>query len=60
LVQHYLWPGNARELRNVVEHAMIVSSGKTLEVRVPRTASREVNASLSLEDAERRHILGVL
>ena len=28
-LQHYPWPGNARELRNVVEHAMIVSSGKT-------------------------------
>ena len=59
-LQHYLWPGNARELRNVVEHAMIVSSGKTLHVRVPRTASSEIPANLSLEDVERRHILGVL
>jgi formate hydrogenlyase transcriptional activator len=59
-LQLYLWPGNARELRNVVEHAMIVSSGKTLEVRVPRTASSEIPANLSLEDAERRYILGVL
>ena len=39
---------------------MIVSSGKTLEVRIPRTASSEIPASLSLEDAERRHILDVL
>ena len=59
-LQHYPWPGNARELRNVVEHAMIVSSGKTLEVHLPRTASSEIPANLSLEDAERRHILGVL
>jgi formate hydrogenlyase transcriptional activator len=59
-LQHYLWPGNARELRNVVEHAMIVSSGKTLDVHVPRTASSDIPASLSLEDVERRHILGVL
>ena len=59
-LQLYLWPGNARELRNVVEHAMIVSSGKTLEVRVPRMASPDIPANLSLEDAERRHILGVL
>ena len=59
-LQHYLWPGNARELRNVVEHAMIVSSGKTLEVHVPRTASSEIPASLSLADANRRHILNVL
>jgi PAS domain S-box-containing protein len=59
-LQHYPWPGNARELRNVVEHAMIVSSGKTLDVRVPRMASSDIPANLSLEDAERRHILGVL
>ena len=59
-LQHYLWPGNARELRNVVEHAMIVSSSKTLDVRVPRLASSDIPANLSLEDAERRHILGVL
>jgi formate hydrogenlyase transcriptional activator len=59
-LQHYHWPGNARELRNIVEHAMIVGSGKTLEVRVPRMASSDIPASLSLEDAERRHILGVL
>jgi len=59
-LQHYPWPGNARELRNVVEHAMIVSSGKTMDVNVPRMASAEVPADLRLMDAERRHILGVL
>ena len=59
-LQHYLWLGNARELRNVVEHAMIVSSGKTLEVRIPRMESSDIPANISLEDAERRHILGVL
>jgi len=59
-LQHYPWPGNARELRNVVEHAMIVCSGKTLDVHPPRMASSEISSNLSLEDAERRHILGVL
>ena len=59
-LQHYPWPGNARELRNVVEHAMIMSSGRTLEVSVPRSASSDMPTGLSLEDAERRHILGVL
>jgi formate hydrogenlyase transcriptional activator len=59
-LQRYPWPGNARELRNVVEHAMIVSSGRTLDVRVPQRASTELPANLSLEDAERSHILGVL
>jgi formate hydrogenlyase transcriptional activator len=59
-LQHYPWPGNARELRNVVEHAMIVSSGKTLEVRLPQSRSFDIPANLSLEDAERSHILGVM
>jgi two-component system response regulator AtoC len=30
LLQAYAWPGNARELRNVVERAMILSPGETL------------------------------
>jgi transcriptional regulator of acetoin/glycerol metabolism len=59
-LQHYPWPGNARELRNVVEHAMIVSNGKTLQIGLPPKASPEIPANLSLEDAERGHILGVL
>jgi transcriptional regulator with GAF, ATPase, and Fis domain len=59
-LQRYPWPGNARELRNVVEHAMIVGSGKTLDVHAPRMVSSDFPASLSLEETERRHILGVL
>ncbi len=59
-LQHYSWPGNARELRNVVERGMIVSSGKTLDVRAPQMESFDIPGGLNLEDAERRHILGVL
>jgi PAS domain S-box-containing protein len=59
-LQHYLWPGNARELRNVVEHAMIVSRDKTLTVQAPRLASSDISANLSLVDVERRHIKDVL
>ena len=61
-LQSYKWPGNGRELRNVIERAMIVSSGKTLEVSLPETA--EVASSgeeeLNLQDVERRHIINVL
>jgi PAS domain S-box-containing protein len=57
---HYPWPGNARELRNIVEHAMIVSSGKTLDVQIPRMLSSDIPLNLGLEDAERRHMLRVL
>ena len=59
-LQRFPWPGNARELRNVVEHAMIVGSGKNLDIGIPQRASSEIFANLSLEAIERRHILGVL
>ncbi len=59
-LKHYYWPGNARELRNIIEHAMIVTEGKTLEIRVPRIKSSENSASITLEDAERKHITDVL
>jgi formate hydrogenlyase transcriptional activator len=59
-LQRHPWPGNARQLKNAVEHAMIVSSGKTLEINIPEQASSDIPVNLSLDDVERRHILGVL
>lgn len=61
-LQQYPWPGNARELRNVIEHAMIVSKGATLEVHTPgvRTADDTAVDAGSLQDVERKHILEVL
>jgi formate hydrogenlyase transcriptional activator len=61
-LQSYGWPGNGRELRNTIERAMIVSSGRTLEVFLP--GADEVVPSgegeLGLQDVERRHIISVL
>jgi formate hydrogenlyase transcriptional activator len=59
-LQRYAWPGNVRELRNVIERAMIVSSGKSLDLHIPAIASAEPVTSQALEDVERTHILGVL
>ena len=59
-LQRYAWPGNARELRNIVEHAMITSSDGTLRLRLPHPASEEISTNGSLEDVERLHILGIL
>ena len=58
---HYSWPGNARELRNFIEHAMIVSSGTSLEMLPPVLATQEMSGDgEKLEDRERGHILRVL
>jgi formate hydrogenlyase transcriptional activator len=61
----YPWPGNIRELQNVIERAVILSSGKELKVPIsdlkPRlTESEGSNGMMTLEEMERRHILHVL
>jgi hypothetical protein len=37
ILQHYEWPGNIRELRNVIERAVISARGCALEFDVPGT-----------------------
>jgi PAS domain S-box-containing protein len=59
-LQHYAWPGNARELRNIVEHAMITGSGGTLHLKPPNPAPCAPPTGDKLEEVERRHILSVL
>jgi transcriptional regulator with GAF, ATPase, and Fis domain len=36
-LQNYHWPGNIRELRNVIERASIISRGGTLDFDLPVT-----------------------
>ncbi len=59
----YSWPGNARELQNVIERAVILSPNGRFElgdlVAAPAGASTRQRAR-SLEEVERRHILEVL
>lgn len=59
-LQQYHWPGNIRELRNVIERFIIVCKGRTLQVRPPREDSNEADNNLTLEEIERRHIFSVL
>ena len=59
-LQSYSWPGNVRDLRNVIEHAMILSKDKTLVPDVPKLGSLEAPATRNLEETERRHIVSVL
>jgi len=59
-MQRYPWPGNIRELRNLIEHAMIISQDKMLKVEMPEAFEPERVYGLSLEEVERKHILGIL
>jgi DNA-binding NtrC family response regulator len=74
-LQAYHWPGNLRELRNVVERSVIVAKGSRIRraelppfVLSPRTAERaesaaqgiEVAVGTTVEEAERDLILKTL
>src|SRR5881296_981688 len=59
----YHWPGNIRELENLIERSVILSHGPDLhvplgELKAPATAAP--NGGATLEVAEREHILRVL
>ncbi len=54
-LRNYHWPGNIRELRNVIERAMILSQGPKLYVKLSNAALRPVAVKAtagSLDEAE--------
>src|SRR3954469_947425 len=63
---HYSWPGNIREMQNIIERAVILSPDGSLEIPPgtlkPTTnhASAPAGSSVTLADAEREHILATL
>jgi transcriptional regulator with GAF, ATPase, and Fis domain len=59
-LQQYSWPGNIRELRNVVERAMIVGTGPRLTFVLPAPSVASTRRSQRLVDVEREHIRQVL
>jgi formate hydrogenlyase transcriptional activator len=66
----YAWPGNIRELQNVIERAVILARGLSLQVPLSDLELRgqrsevgdqkSASSGLTLADAEREHILGAL
>ena len=67
LLESYGWPGNARELRNVIERMAILTAGERLtrdaipvEIRVQREAGPKSTIQEARESAEREHILRAL
>ena len=60
----YQWPGNIRELQNLLERAVILSAGPVLKVPLADLETQPMSAATgeqeTLEEAERRTILDAL
>jgi NtrC-family two-component system response regulator AlgB len=70
-ILNYKWPGNLRELRNVVERAVILAGGSRIEAsdlpdnlhyqsRTNGTQEFKAGAGLSLEELENQHIREII
>jgi len=61
----YNWPGNIRELQNLIERAVILTRGPVLEIPLAELkesskSAADPSASATLESVEREYILRVL
>ena len=69
-LSRYPWPGNVRELQNVIERAVILSSGKILQLPLDElqrssqmadpAGSDKSDDQMTLKDMEREHIIQAL
>lgn len=59
VLRNWTWPGNIRELENMIERMVILSKGRVLAALPVELALQEVNAD-NVTEMEREHIIRVL
>ncbi len=52
-LQNYDWPGNIRELQNVLDRAAILSKGGKLQINLPTNSPRKINSPTQELNKER-------
>ena len=56
----YPWPGNIRELQNLIERAVILTNGDVLQLSAMPSRAAAPTEPVTLAEAERDHILNAL
>ena len=60
-LQKYSWPGNIRELENIIERAVIISNGSSLSVEpILKPGFEDDEKLLPLAEYERKYIIKIL
>ncbi len=60
---NYYWPGNIRELQNIIERAVILLEGRILRPLIPELKNKfqsPIPETTNLEELEKEHIIKIL
>ncbi|MGB9498163.1 MAG: sigma 54-interacting transcriptional regulator [Dissulfuribacterales bacterium] len=64
LLKKYNWPGNIRELENIIERSVLLSSGNSLEVDLPLSVNKKIKDPFSenptIDELQKKYIIHIL